>query len=55
MRDINEGLDPKNPAHAVVIAINSRNEEIYGKLHDCGLFERYCRCGKKEKTNTDRI
>lgn len=44
MRDINEYLDPNNPAHAIVIGINNRNLELYGPLHDCGLFERYCTC-----------
>ena len=52
MKDINEGLDPENPSHAIVIEINKRNEELYGKLHDCGLFETFCRCKPKEKELT---
>ena len=54
MKKINEHLDPKNPAHAVVIAINERNEALYGKLQDCGLFEAFCRCDQKEKERSER-
>lgn len=54
MKKINEHLDPKNPAHAVVIAINERNEELYGDLHECGMFARFCKCEQKEKERSDR-
>lgn len=56
MKDINKNLDPNNPAHAVVIEINNRNLRLYGPLHDCGLFEKYCTCfnrnNGREKNST---
>jgi hypothetical protein len=56
MKDINKNLDPNNPAHAVVIEINNRNLKLYGPLHDCGLFEKYCTCfnrnNGREKNST---
>lgn len=48
MKDINKYLDPENPAHTVVIAINNRNIEMYGPLQDCGLFKCFCRCEKSK-------
>lgn len=53
-KNINDGLDPKNPSHQIVININNRNEELYGKYHDkCGLFQRFCQC-KNEKDNNEQ-
>jgi hypothetical protein len=52
--NINDGLDPNNPAHEIIIRINNRNEELYGKYHgDCGLFEQFCYC-KKEKLGNEQ-
>ena len=52
MNNINEGLDPNNPAHEIVIRINNQNEELYGKYHsECGLFKTYCRCEKVKEDN----
>ena len=47
MKNLNEHLNPENPAHAIVIELNKRNEEMYGPIQECGLFERFCRCEKK--------
>ena len=50
--NINDGLDPNNPLHFIVIEINNRNEEIYGKYHSkCGLFETFCHCEKENLKN----
>lgn len=51
-KNINDGLDPKNPSHQIVININNRNEELYGKYHDkCGLFKTFCHCEKENLNN----
>jgi hypothetical protein len=34
MSKINEGLDPNNPSHSIVIEINNRNEAIYGPYNE---------------------
>ena len=42
---LNDGLDPNNPAHQIVMELNIKNQKLYGEYHpECGLFERYCRC-----------
>jgi hypothetical protein len=52
--NVNDGLDPNNPAHQLLIEINNRNEEMYGKYHSkCGLFEFFCHC-KKEKLGNEQ-
>jgi hypothetical protein len=49
---INEGLDPNNPSHIIVIEINNRNQEIYGKYHSkCDLFKSFCHCEKENLNN----
>lgn len=49
---INEGLDPTNPSHQIVIEINNRNEKKYGPYHpECGFFEEYCQCKKRKVSN----
>jgi hypothetical protein len=51
-KNINDGLDPKNLSHQIVININNRNEELYGKYHDkCGLFKTFCHCEKENLNN----
>lgn len=44
MKEINKYLNPENPAHAIVIDLNNRNMEMFGPMHECGLFESFCRC-----------
>lgn len=45
MSTTNKDLNPNNPAHSVLIDINSRNEKMYGPYHSkCGLFQQFCRC-----------
>ena len=34
MSKLNEGLDPNNPSHQIVIEINNRNEEKYGPYNE---------------------
>ena len=52
--NINDGLNPDNPLHEILIRINNRNEELYGKYHDeCGLFEDFCQC-KKDKLGNEQ-
>ena len=53
MRDINKHLDPKDPSHAIVIAINKRNTEQFGPIHECGLFENFCRCENKKENGRE--
>jgi len=51
-KNINDGLDPKNLSHQIVININNRNEELYGKYHvKCGLFKTFCHCEKENLNN----
>lgn len=54
MKDINKHLDPNNPAHAVVIEINNRNLKLYGPLHDCCLFEKYCTCSNRDERRREK-
>ena len=47
---INDKLDINNPAHKIVIELNNKNEEMYGKFHEeCSLFEAFCQCKKNVK------
>ena len=49
---INDNLDVNNPSHKIVIELNNKNEELYGKSHDeCSLFEAFCQCKKNVKDN----
>lgn len=42
MNKLNEGLDPDNPAHKVIIEINNRNEELYGPYNEKhGLYQAF--------------
>ncbi len=42
MRKLNDGLDPNNPSHKIVIEINNRNEELYGPYDENkGLFKAF--------------
>ena len=34
MSKLNEGLDPNNPSHKIVIDINNRNEALYGPYNE---------------------
>lgn len=34
MSKLNEGLDPNNPSHQIVIEINNRNEKKYGPYNE---------------------
>jgi len=54
MKDINKHLDPNNPAHVVVIEINNRNLKLYGPLHDCGVFEKYCTCSNRDERRREK-
>ena len=45
MSKINDGLDPNNEIHKIILDINRKNEEKYGPYHeDCGLFKAFCSC-----------
>lgn len=42
MRKLNDGLDPNNPSHQLVIEMNNRNESIYGPYNEKeGIFESF--------------
>lgn len=34
MSKLNEGLDPNNPAHKIIIEINNRNEALFGPYNE---------------------
>ena len=34
MSKLNEGLDPNNPSHQIVIEINNRNEQLFGPYNE---------------------
>ena len=49
MSKINDGLDPNNEAHRIVIEINNQNESLYGPYNEReGLFEAFVRRKKPE-------
>lgn len=48
MSKLNEGLDPNNPSHQIVIEINNRNEKKYGPYNEeMKLFQAFVSNTKK--------